>query len=70
MASEGCFDQMAPRIDRRRKLAIVSPVFNDWDAFGQLTERLGQLYETVMIVHSSTRRMFRRCAPAKEVSRA
>src|SRR5271165_5744805 len=46
MASKGYFDQMTLRIDHRRKLAIVSPVFNDWDAFGQLIERLGQLNET------------------------
>jgi hypothetical protein len=46
MASEGYFDQMTLRIDQRRKLAIVSPVFNDWEAFGQLIERLGQLDET------------------------
>ena len=46
MASEGYFDQMTLHIDHRRKLAIVSPVFNDWDAFGQLIERLGQLNET------------------------
>jgi glycosyltransferase involved in cell wall biosynthesis len=39
-------DQMTLRIDHRRKLAIVSPVFNDWDAFGRLIERLGQLNET------------------------
>jgi len=35
---------MIPRT-HRRKLAIVSPVFNDWSAYGQLIERLGQLNE-------------------------
>src|SRR5436190_1895548 len=28
-----------------KKLVIVSPVFNDWDAFGELVERLGVLQE-------------------------
>lgn len=33
------------KTDAARKIAIVSPVFNDWDAFGKLIERIGQLEE-------------------------
>jgi polyisoprenyl-phosphate glycosyltransferase len=29
-----------------KKIVIVSPVFNDWEAFGELVERLGRLEET------------------------